>query len=113
MENLKYAGLLVGVGLLAYWVLPAGSPARSAATDSPTDVAYLCRETSQLILAPPQQVPAVNPQTGRATLFRALYCPDCQDWRAVPPPETFSGNPLTYPCPKHKRQMTATGPLRD
>jgi hypothetical protein len=111
MQSLKYVGLLLGVGLLGYGIFSASSPAESASADAA--VVYVCRETKQLVQAPPQQVPAVNPNTGRATLYRAMYCADCRKWHAVPPPEAFPGNPLTYRCPKHHHQMTADGPINE
>ena len=110
MTTMKYIGLLVAVAILGYWLLPDPPRDRSASAETAQDVAYLCKETKKLIKAPPQPVPAVNPQTGRATLYRALYCGECKAWKAVPPPDVFPGNPLTYPCPKHQRQMTSTGP---
>lgn len=80
-------------------------------TSSEPDVAYLCSETKELVLAPKQAVPAIHPETGRATLMRALYCAQCEQWHAVPPPDVYSGNPLGYPCPKHRTAMQEQGPL--
>lgn len=111
MQALKYICVLCLVGIAAYWLLPDRSPSRTTSAETVPDVVYLCKETNQLIKAPPQQVPATNPDTGRATLYRALYCAECETWKVVPPPDVFPGNPLTYPCPKHRRQMTATGPI--
>ena len=111
MQPIKYFMLLVTVGLLACWVLPSSSSKENPSRESVKDVVYVCRETKELIKAPPQKVPATNPSTGRATLYRALYCSECRRWHPVPPPELYSGNPLTYRCPKHHRQMTASGPL--
>lgn len=113
MQALKYIGFLCIVGIAAYWLLPDRSSTNTASAETVPDVAYLCKETKQLIKAPPQQVPALNPKTGRATLYRALYCAECKTWQVVPPPDVYPGNPLTYPCPKHRRQMTATGPLKN
>jgi hypothetical protein len=102
---------LVSVGLFSLWQLIGCSPAENGPQESASNVVYLCRETKQIVQAPPQKVPAVHPGTGRATLFRALYCPECKIWRAVPPPDVFAGNPLTYRCPKHQKPMTVDGPL--
>ena len=107
MRYIKYLGLLVLGGILAYWLVPVSSPAESTSADA----VYLCRETKALIRLPAQAVPAVNPHTGRATLFRALYCAACRKWHPVPPPEVFAGNPMTYPCPNHQCAMTADGPI--
>ncbi len=110
MQAMKYVLSLVVIGVGAYWVLPDRSRAQSA--DADPNVVYLCRETKALIKAPPQPVPALNPKTGRKTLYRALYCAECKNWQPVPPPDMYSGNPLTYHCPKHRRQMTASGPRK-
>ncbi len=111
MESVKYLLLLGTVGVFAYWILPSSSSRGNSSRDAVEDVVYLCRETKELIKAPRQNVPAVNPRTGRKTLYRALYCADCKHWQPVPPPDVYSGNPLTYRCPKHHRQMTSNGPL--
>ena len=73
-------------------------------------VPYLCAETNQLVRAPAQPTPALNPITGRKTLLRALYCPQCGKWQAVPPSDLFHANPLSFRCPKHRCDMTPDGP---
>lgn len=89
-----------------------GGCARSESSSSSGDrVVYLCRETEEIIVGPPQATPAVNPKTGRPTLVRGLYCPECQKWRAVPSSEVHSGNPLAWPCPVHRQVMSLEGPL--
>ena len=75
------------------------------------DVVYLCRETNEMVTAPPQTTPAVNPRTGRPTLVRGLYCEKCRKWRAVPPRDVYAGNPLSWPCPRHRQPMSPDGPL--
>jgi hypothetical protein len=72
---------------------------------------YFCRETKKPVVAAVQPTPAVNPATGRRTLVRALYCPQCKAWRAVPPDAAANGNPLATKCPKHRCPLTADGPL--
>jgi hypothetical protein len=111
MQLLKYLGPIVALTLLGYWIFSPSSPEGNASENTRESVPYICRETKQVVLAPLAPVPVVNSQTGRATLFRALYCPDCKKWHAVPPPDVFPGNPLTYPCPKHRHVMTTDGPL--
>ena len=111
MRIAKCFGLLAALGGLAYWLMATGSEGGKASAEPAGDVVYLCRETQKLLKAPAQPVPAVNPDTGRPTLYRALYCSDCKKWHAVPPPDVFPGNPLSYPCPKHRRPMSAAGPL--
>src|SRR5688572_1021420 len=111
MQILKYIGPLVALGLLGYWLINPGSQEGNASEDVIAAIPYICRETKQVIEAALSPVPAVNPKTGRATLFRALYCPDCKKWHAVPPPDVFAGNPLTYRCPKHHHPMSQKGPI--
>jgi hypothetical protein len=113
MQFLKYIAPLAAVAILGYWTLSPSSPEGNASENPSETVPYLCRETKQVVMAPLGSVPHVNPKTGRATLFRALHCPDCKKWHAVPPPDVFPGNPLTYPCPKHKKPMTTNGPLNE
>ena len=103
---------------LSFFVLAAGllscaASCGDASGDEPTaaHIVYLCRETQELITAPPQPTPAVNPKTGRATLVRGLYCDKCQRWHPVPPPDVHPGNPLSWPCPVHRRTMSPDGPI--
>lgn len=102
--GLAVLGLIVG---LLVWAL-GGS---DAAAEPGGPAMYLCRETQQLVSGPPQPTPAVNPQTGRRTLYRALYCVRCENWQAVAPSEVSGGNPLSSVCPKHLQPLSATGPL--
>lgn len=76
-----------------------------------TNVIYICRETNELIRAPRQPTPAVHPETGRKTLVPALYCKQCEQWRAVPPSQAFNRNPLSLKCPKHKGPLSPDGPI--
>jgi hypothetical protein len=82
-----------------------------AAADTNSQFVYICRETGRIVTAPPQPTPAVNPETGRTTLYRALYCGKCQSWRAVPPSEVYGGNPMSNVCPRHRERMSPSGPL--
>jgi hypothetical protein len=110
MRYLKYLSVLVLIASVSYWLLSADSSAESASAEGGS-VVYLCRESQGLFRLPAQPVPALNPETGRATLYRALYCPTCRKWQPVPPADVFPGNPLSYPCPKHQRTMRADGPM--
>jgi hypothetical protein len=105
--SLITATLLLGLAL--FLVLPNWGSAPEASENG--DTVYLCSETQELIRTTLQTTPAVHPQTGRATLLRALYCDQCRRWHAVPPPDAYNGNPLAYPCPKHRSPMTQDGPI--
>ena len=107
MKASMICGAVAVFGAALYWLVPVGSsPARAEGAE----VAYLCRETRQVVFAPPQAVPAVHPQTGRPTLDRALYCPQCRSWHPVPP--TWPGNPLAYRCPRTRGPLEASGPAK-
>ena len=97
--------------LFALTVLFATGCSDGSPADVPVDVVYRCSETGEYVSAPPQPVPAVNPDTGRATLQRALYCSRCQHWYVVPPPNVHNGPVAGYLCPKHKLAMQEQGPL--
>lgn len=103
------AALLVAV--LSIAGCGGGKPSSAAATEK--QVVYLCSETKQIVRAPLQPTPAVNPATGRKTLVRALYCEKCRSWHPIPPAIEQGGNPLRYQCPKHKIDMSPEGPGRN
>ena len=110
MKPIWWIGGLLTLAVAAYVVtlLIGGS---NAAAETGEQVVYLCRETGSVVTGPPQPTPAVNPETGRSTLYRALFCPQCQTWRAVPPSEVYGGNPMSHVCPRHRAPMSPTGPL--
>lgn len=88
----------------------SGCGGESAADEQPK-VVYVCEESKQLVEAPQQPTPAEHPETGKATLLRALYCEACKKWHVVPPSELYPKDPLSYPCPRHKAQMKPDGPM--
>ena len=102
--------LLVALGAGLLWCAASCGKVSGDESDA-AHVVYLCRETQEIITAPPQPTPAMNPKTGRATLVRGLYCDKCRKWRPVPPPDVHAGNPLSWPCPVHKRTMSPEGPV--
>lgn len=98
----------VGAVVLLYVVVTApGNDLEQLATE---EVAYLCRETGELVKAPRQPTPAVNPKTGRPTLDRALFCPECDKWQPIPSSDAFNGDPLSHHCPRHRAPMLAAKP---
>ncbi|MBC7821434.1 MAG: hypothetical protein IAG10_31490 [Planctomycetaceae bacterium] len=54
--------------------------------------------------------PAKHPTTGKPTLRPALYCPTCQQWYPVPPPDQINRIPGAGRCSKDKTLLTADGP---
>ncbi|HUG91805.1 MAG TPA: hypothetical protein VML55_13285 [Planctomycetaceae bacterium] len=110
MRGIVYIAALAALGLSICVVISlVTGPDASAETDA--QVVYLCRETQELIRGRPQPTPAVNPETGRPTLYRALYCAKCEKWQAVAPSEVYGGNPLSTVCPRHREPMSPEGPL--
>jgi hypothetical protein len=102
MGGLAVIAVLVGV---IFWLTP-----RNGAAQSSTIVTYVCSETGKVIAAPAQQEPAVNPETGRRTLLRGVYCAQCAKWYRAPSPEHSSGNPRELRCRIHDAPMTFEGP---
>ncbi len=90
--------------------LLSGCGGESSAETTENNIPYLCTETNKLVYSHEQTTPAIHPETGRATLVRALYCPKCKHWRPVPPTDAYPGNPLTFPCPKHRSAMLPDKP---
>ena len=73
-------------------------------------VVYVDRKTKEVfILEDSFETPAVNPKTGKRTLLRGLYCPECEKWYAVPPLEVIRRNPKSVFCPKDKTKMVLDG----
>ncbi|GAB4154840.1 MAG: hypothetical protein Tsb009_31550 [Planctomycetaceae bacterium] len=108
----RECSLVIGiVGWAILFCLP-GCGEKSVDGGETVTVVYLCKETKKVVRAPLQPSPAVNPETGRKTLYRALYCSKCKKWHAIPPGEERSGNPLRYRCPKHHSAMSADGPVK-
>lgn len=112
MSRLFLAAVAVGVLAAGYCGVHWYSrPATAAAGPAPAaEITYYCRETKAFSHGPRQPTPAVNPQTGRATLVQALYCPKCRKWRPAPPPELqerFMAGPV---CPVHRTALMEVEP---
>lgn len=54
--------------------------------------------------------PAVHPTTGKPTLRPALYCPTCQKWHPVPPPDQINRVRGAGQCSKDQTPLIADGP---
>ena len=100
--------LVIACGALLVCLRPSDSEEDEEPAPDPV---YICRDTGKLVSMAFEPAPAVNPETGKRTLFLALYCDTCKKWHAVPPPDVFRGNPFSYPCPVHHQPMAATGPM--
>jgi hypothetical protein len=82
------ATALVLVGWSAYSWLAARPPAPVTGND----VTYFCTETREVVEGPVQDVPAVNPKTGRRTLVRAVYSNKTKEWIPMPSDEVLRRN---------------------
>src|SRR5262245_33403847 len=99
--------------VLALCVLAAGcGGASEAKTAAQAQRVYFDSETKQPVAADMSpETPAVNPKTGKRTLMPALYCAQCQAWRAAPPLRELQRNPKARMCPKCNGPLVADGPL--
>ncbi len=56
------------------------------------EVTYVCLETREVFTGPVQEVPAVNPETGRKTLVPAVYSTKTNEWVPAPSEEFLRKN---------------------
>lgn len=99
-------------------VMAGGGMAGCGSKDAdvrPTDrTVYVDTKTKQPVVHQVvTSVPAVNPETGERTLMPGLYCPQCQTWYPVPPPDQINSRPNAGLCPKDKTPLTVDGPWPD
>lgn len=78
--------------LLASWSAYSWLAARPPAPVTGNDVTYICLETREVIEGPVQDVPALNPSTGRRTLVRAIYSNATNEWVPAPSEEVLRKN---------------------
>lgn len=96
------------VGLLA------GCDESTPVAVAPKKMVYFDTATKQpLVHDVVTSFPAKHPQTGKPTLRPALFCPTCQKWYPVPPPEEINRVPGGGKCPKDKTLLIADGPWPD
>jgi hypothetical protein len=56
------------------------------------EVTYVCLETREVFTGPVQDIPALNPETGRKTLVPALYSTRTKEWVPAPSEEVLRRN---------------------
>ena len=88
-----------------------GTAGCNSTAQSSENVTYVCTESGKVVVAPAQPQPAVNPETGKKTLLRGVYCPQCSKWYATPSPDHARGNPRELQCRVHNIPMTYDGPI--
>lgn len=71
---------------------------------------YVCIETHEAFLGPPQPVPIEHPDTGRPTLMRGLYNPAAKRWQPAPPLELLHGNLGAALRPEQNIPLAPNGP---
>ena len=85
--------VLFAVALItAGWPLYSWVAGRPPAPVTGNDVTYICLETREVIEGPVQPVPALNPNTGRRTLVRAIYSNTTKEWVPAPSEEVLRRN---------------------
>ena len=57
-----------------------------------------------------EDFPAVQPRTGKRTLMPGMYCPKCNTWHPVPPPDQINRTPRATVCLKTGAPLTVDGP---
>lgn len=70
-------------------------------------VTFVCTETQAVIQAEAQPTPAVNPETGRRTLVRGMYCAQCGKWFPIP---ADVRDPRAIRCTRDGTPMSLEGP---
>lgn len=101
--------------VLSFVVLLAGCGGTTSDATTPKKMVYVDTATMQpLVHDVATSFPAAHPVTGKFTLRPALYCPTCQKWYPVPPPEEITRVPGAGRCPKDKTTLLiADGPWPD
>jgi hypothetical protein len=93
MARLIGLRLLFGTALaLAAWWVYSWVADRRPAPVTGNDVTYICLETREVIEGPVQDVPAINPSTGRRTLVPAIYSNRTKEWVPAPSEEVLRKN---------------------
>lgn len=82
----------------------------SSSQPPPVEAVFVCTESFEVFRIPSQPSPAVNPNTGQATLVQGLYCGQCQKWYPAPPLEAVGGNAGAITCPVHRSPLSSVGP---
>lgn len=104
-----------------HWIIPgvlslilAGCSSDEADAVLADRMVYVDTKTGQAVVRDVvSPVPAVNPETNERTLMPGLYCPTCQKWYPVPPPEQINSRPNAGQCPNDRTPLTADGPWPD
>jgi hypothetical protein len=78
--------------------------------ETPTMVYYDTETKGPVVAEPSERIPAIHPETGRATLVPAAYCEACDAWHPTPPLEEIQRNPKALSCPKTGQKLSFTGP---
>jgi hypothetical protein len=85
--------LLLGTALvIAGWNVCSWIAGRRPAPVIGNDVTYICLETKEIIEGPVQDLPALNPATGRKTLVPAVYSNLTKAWVPAPSEEVLRMN---------------------
>ena len=74
---------------------------------------YIDRESNEIFFANDQVAQLVHPETGKATLTGAVFCPQCETWSPSPPLERLVRDKHAINCPVCKTQRSFEGAIPD
>jgi hypothetical protein len=89
---ISFSILFVAALITAGWTVYSWVATRPPSPVTGNDVTYICLETHEVIDGPVQPVPALNPNTGRRTLVRAIYSNSTKEWVPAPSEEVLRRN---------------------
>lgn len=78
--------------LFGGWSVYSWMASRPPAPVTGNDVTYICLETREVMEGPVQELPAINPGTGRRTLVRAIYSNLTKEWVPAPSEDVLRRN---------------------
>lgn len=86
--SLLFGAALLLAGWAGYSIFARSGPA----PEMDNEVTYICLETHEVVDGPMQDVPAVNPKTGKRTLVRAVYSNRENGWVPIPSDDVLRKN---------------------
>lgn len=91
-RTIGFCLLIGGAAVLGAWRASSWMGGSRPPPVTGNEVTYICLETREVIDGPVQDVPAVNPRTGRRTLVRAVYSTRTNEWVPVPSEDALRNN---------------------
>jgi len=115
MKDFRFCEKSVKRGLLAECAVAASVAlsligCAAEPTETGPSVVYVCAETQEAFVGPPQAAPVTHPDTGRKTLVPAIYNPEADRWQPMPPLDLLEGNPGAAVAKDADHPLTLDGP---